>query len=173
MLIESSQYYARWRPVAGSLGDLQRQTNQLVITGGHFSEVQSFDNHHPAREQSNVRAMVARMKLFDRQVIYSDELHTAADQHLGRFGQKVREVFAKAFVPKSGVARMKQNAFNLIKVTSSQEIRINLRAIVRDANDARWPNQNIERQRIDLVSAFDEMRRRINVRSGVRAEVKV
>ena len=67
---------------------------------------------------------------------------------------------------------MKQDAFDLIQIAASQKLRIDLRYLVRYADHSGAPNQDIERQGVDLSRPFDEMRRRINVCARVRAEMQ-
>src|SRR5438309_11986055 len=84
----------------------------------------------------------------------------------------MREVLAKAFIPKAGISRAKQYALSVGQIATRQKLRVDLSSIVRNANHSRWPNQNLQRQRINLVCALNKMRRRIDVRSCVRAKMK-
>src|ERR1051325_9396162 len=116
--------------------------------------------------------MMAGMKLLDRKVICADEFYAMVDQQLGRLGKQVGKVFAKPITPESGIARSKKHALNSIKIAARQEFRIDFGSIIRHANDSRRSYQNIQRQRIDFVCAFNKMRGRVDVCAGVRAKMQ-
>ena len=84
----------------------------------------------------------------------------------------MREVLAKSFVPATGIPRVEQNAFRLVKTAAGEKVRTDLRHFIRHAYYSRRANQSLNRERIDLSRAFNEVRRRIHVRSRVRAEMQ-
>lgn len=56
--LDRSEHRPRRRTIATTVGNLERQTNQLVITGWYFSEIQSFDDDHAARQQCQMGAVM-------------------------------------------------------------------------------------------------------------------
>src|SRR5213593_2896215 len=117
-------------------------------------------------------AVIPGVKLLNREIIRPYELHSHFDQFLGGLGQEVREVLAKSFVPEAGIPAVEQNAFRLVETAAGEKVRIDLRLFIRHAYYSRRANQSFKRERIDLSLAFDEMRRRIDVRSRMRAEMQ-
>src|SRR5712691_2476453 len=124
--LQGSQHNPRRRAVASAFGNLHRQTDQLVVTRRDLAEVQSFDNHHIVREQSEMSAVIPGVKLLNREIIRPYEFHSTFDQFLSGFGQEVREVLAKSFVPEARIPRVKQNAFRLVETAAGEKARTNL-----------------------------------------------
>src|SRR5207244_10826973 len=117
-------------------------------------------------------AMTPGVKLFNRQIIRTHELHSHFDQLLSGFGQEVCEVLAKSFVPEARIPRVEQNTFRLVETAAGEKARIDLRHFIRHAYYSRRANQSLNRERLDLSRAFNEVRRRIHVRPRVRAEMQ-
>ena len=109
-----SQHRARRRTVAGPFGNLQRQTNQFVIAGFDLTEVQPFDDDYIIGEQSQVRFMIAGMKLFNSKIISAHQFHAHVHKSLGGLGRKMNKVFAKTLAPEARITRVKQHALNLV-----------------------------------------------------------
>src|SRR5437899_2634837 len=109
--------------------------------------------------------VIPGVKLLNREIIRPYEFHSHFDQFLSGFGQEVHEVLAKSFVPEARIPRVKQNAFRLIEIAAGEKAPIDLRHFIGHAYYSRRANQSFNRERIDLSRAFDEMRRRIDVRS--------
>src|SRR3989442_7855054 len=117
-------------------------------------------------------AVIPGVKLLNREIIHPYELNSHFDQFLGGLGQEVREVLAKSFVPEARIPRVEQNAFRLVETAAGEKARIDLRHFIRHAYYSRRANQSLNRERLDLSRAFNEVRRRIHVRSCVRAEMQ-
>ena len=65
-LIKSSQYGSCRSTITEITAQPQRQTDQLVLSGGHVSEIQSLENYHFVLEQRTMYFVVLRAKLLDR-----------------------------------------------------------------------------------------------------------
>src|SRR2546425_9295110 len=117
-------------------------------------------------------AVIPGMKLLNREIIRPYEFHSHFDQFLSGFGQEVREVLAKSFVPEARIPRVKQNAFRLVETAAGEKALTDLRHFIRHTYYSRRANQSFNRERIDLSRAGDEMRRRIDMGSRMRAEMQ-
>src|SRR5436309_2996964 len=67
---------------------------------------------------------------------------------------------------------MKQHPFDCGQIGVLKKLRIDLCHVVGHAHDPRRTDQHVKRQGVDLARAFDEVRRRVDVRAGVRAEMQ-
>src|SRR5215217_7916016 len=77
-----------------------------------------------------------------------------------------------AFIPECGVASFEEYARCLRSAVCENKLFIDGVQIVRHFDHLHFTDQDVEWQRLDHRGALDEMRGRVDMRAGVRAEVE-
>ena len=67
---------------------------------------------------------------------------------------------------------MKDDPLNSVEVAAGQECGIDLHDLVRDADDARAPDQSLQRKLVNRIRSFDKMRGSVDMSARVRSKVE-
>ena len=67
---------------------------------------------------------------------------------------------------------MKDDPLNSVEVTAGKECGIDLHDLVRNADDARGPDQDLQRKLVNRIRPFDKMRGCVDMSARVRSKVE-
>jgi len=110
-------------------------------------------------------------ELLNGQVVGPDKLDPTIDCPSRPIGRKVREVLTKTALawPEVGVVRLEQQSLDSWNLGRVKVLRL-YPAFSWEVCYPGWPNERIQRQRIDCRTTLDEVERRIDVGSCVRSK---
>src|SRR5581483_7056407 len=164
-----AEEHARRRAVGPD--DAEREAQHLVNPGIDVAQVQALDHDRAAAEQDAVRRGARFLVLLDRQVVHADHLDAMIDQVPGGALRDADVVGAElGRSPQTRVGGLDEEP-HVLREVEVLEIR-RLDAAARcDLDDARPPEQHLERQRLGAEALIEEVPRRIDVRAGVGAHV--
>ena len=115
-------------------------------------------------------------KLFDRQIVNADKLHTFLDQELSGIQFEVSEILTKlhrVVVPEGGVSCSKQKARDIWLQLFSNESFVDGEESLRYCDHLCFTNERVKLECFHSCCTFDEVCRRIDMGSGVCTEFDV
>src|SRR5207249_5310315 len=162
----------RWRAVA--VPDFYRQTNQLVLAGSTFRQVQALDNPDTGLQQNLMALDAVALITAHREIVHADRANPAIHHVLGGFSRDVDKACVEILLPPCPlrVARLKQDALALLESMLLQ-FRCSYRIVVFDFDDAAGADYCVERHRVQRRAVPDEMIQSVHVRARVGAQVQL
>lgn len=118
--------------------------------------------------------MIARFKFFDREIVDANEFRALVAEQCRGLEIQVSKICMKRWwylAPKRGIARLEEHTLGSRWNVRDDQRSIDHFLVLRHFHDKCFTDQGFKRQPFDLFPAFNEMRRGIDVRSGVRPEV--
>src|SRR6185312_14626447 len=140
------------------------QHDQIVIAGADRAQRESLDDRNSFAEQYLVRTRRLGAELLGREVVDPDELYAGVGEELRRVGRDVSEVAMKLGLREPTMkraSRSKENARRASPLVATELRGIDCLDAVGDVDNARRPDEMIDRDTIDGGAAANEVHGRI------------
>ena len=113
---------------------------------------------------------MARMKLFDREIVDADQPYAKRRQILGAIGRQIRVIPVKvALADEARVARLEQHPLVSRHRMLAQVCLSHRHHVIGELDEQCRSHQHVERKLIDALASRDHVLRRVDVRTGVRS----
>src|SRR5688572_16831998 len=146
----------------------ERQTDELVFSGRRLAQIETLDDDDALLEKREVRPMMPGVKLLDRVIIDTDELHSAPCEIFGTVRGEIRVILHELRPPEEErVSRLQKDSRVRADLMPLEVRRTNGHDIIAECDENRGTDEPVEWNSVDRLPTVEEMLRRIDVCAGV------